>query len=68
MLQCKGSHRVGPDLATEQQHKNVCVCRECVCVYITESFCCTAEVNTTLQVNHTAIKKNNHGILAVNLV
>ena len=25
--------------------KNVCVC-VCVCVYISESFCCTAEINT----------------------
>ena len=28
-------------------------------VYITESLCCTAKTNTTLQINYTSIKQNN---------
>ena len=27
-----------------------------ICTYKTESFCCTAEINTTLQINYTSIK------------
>ena len=26
-------------------------------IYIAESFCCTLETNTTLQINYTSIKK-----------
>ena len=29
---------------------------EYISIYITESFCCTAEINITLQINYTLIK------------
>ena len=34
----------------------ICVCM-CVCVCVTESLCCTAEINTTLKINHASIEK-----------
>ena len=38
--------------ATEQQQQlYVCVC-VCVCVCVTDSFCCTEEINTTLSINY----------------
>ena len=32
--------------------------KECVCVYVTESLCCTAEINTSLEVHFKEKKEN----------
>ena len=31
--------------------------KECVCVCVTESLCCTKEIGTTLYINYTSIKE-----------
>ena len=62
MLQFIGFQRVGYNLATEQQQlsfnkpvleKNM----KSVYIWITKSFSCIAEINTTLQINYTSVKK-----------
>ena len=42
-------------IAKSQARLSTCMC-VCVCVCVTESLCCTAVINTTLQINY-AIKK-----------
>ena len=62
MLQFIRFQRVGYNLATEQQQlsfnkpvleKNM----KSVYIWITKSFSCIAEINTTLQINYTSVKK-----------
>ena len=62
MLQSMDLLRVTQDLATEQQQlsfnkpvleKNM----KSVYIWITKSFSCIAEINTTLQINYTSVKK-----------
>ena len=33
--------------------------KECICIYIYESLCCTTENNTTLKINYTSMGKKS---------
>ena len=34
-------------------------------IYVTESFCCTAEINTTLKIDYSSIKKMSNESLSL---
>ena len=56
LLYCTGNYIQYPEINHngKEYKKNVHIC-------ITESLCCTAEINTTLLINYTSILKNVRG-------